>query len=423
MRKIALLIVIASVALSCKIDETYFGESDNADIVYFDIQGQMTNQILPKWSGDTGKVTIGIPQSLDIYNLTVSRVQLSPLAKFDFNPFNKHNFRGDTLVWITAENQNVRKPWIISVGYADAQKQLDYSDMRSWVKALDQKGGEIFTGTGSNKTYAYFPGAEGYQSPWQTAAHANKFVGEFTSNPQPNPTNAEFASLNTIMFKAGQIVKAGIVSGALFAGYFRFDQSHIPVIGSDPNPRKMVDFGRPFYERPTSFRLKYRYLPGEKMLDGSGNEILQSDTEKRPYKDSCDIFVLLQNRTLYADKWVRVGAGWHRSSEAAGNILDENGFVTLTVPIVYGKPSAQQLLEKPYLNTGGCRGEVIFYKFSLVDGTSYSKTQMPEEYPNDPSTVSVDHIIVNFVSSAYGDSFWGAPGSRLDIKDFELLYE
>lgn len=45
---------------------------------------------------------------------------------------------------------------------------------------------------------------------------------------------------------------------------------------------------------------------------------------------------------------------------------------------------------------------------------------MIEEYA--PPSANVDNIIVVLSSSAYGDMFWGAPGSRLDIKDIEFIY-
>ncbi|MFA7081440.1 MAG: PCMD domain-containing protein [Bacteroidales bacterium] len=71
------------------------------------------------------------------------------------------------------------------------------------------------------------------------------------------------------------------------------------------------------------------------------------------------------------------------------------------------------------MKIGGKRGEVIFYKFK-PNGQTYDITQAEEAYA--PTNSSVDNIIVLMSSSAYGDKFWGAPGSRLDIKDIEFVY-
>ena len=101
-------------------------------------------------------------------------------------------------------------------------------------------------------------------------------------------------------------------------------------------------------------------------------------------------------------------------------MLPNGGFVTITLPFVYGQPTQAEVQEKPYMNIGGIRGEVSFYKFSF-NGTTYDKELMKEEFGD--KDMEVDHIIGLFSSSAYGDMFWGAPGSRLEIKNVELIYE
>ncbi|HBN05652.1 MAG TPA: hypothetical protein DD434_07660, partial [Bacteroidales bacterium] len=110
---------------------------------------------------------------------------------------------------------------------------------------------------------------------------------------------------------------------------------------------------------------------------------------------------------------------WLRTGDSIGSFENESGFVEITLPFIYGQPSAQMLLEKPYMKIGGARGELVFYRF-VQNGTGFDKIQMSEEYA--PPTANVDNIIVVLSSSAYGDMFWGAPGSRLDIKDIEFIY-
>lgn len=418
MKKIIIALVLVSTFLASCVDDKYYTESKNCDILVFDISGQVSNRILAGNPSDTGFVEIGIPTSMNYKNLIVNSFKFSPLAKPDKDALKIKDFSNEVILTITAEDDNVSKVWKVKVNYADAPFQLAYSNMKSWTKAKDENGNEIKIGS-TIPTYAYFPGEANMFSPWQNGARANALTGFFSVNPKPNVENADYASMDTRLYGVGAMMNAAIVTGALFTGKFIYNSSYLPGYSTEPNPRKLVNLGTPFYQKPTQVRFKMRYKAGLVMKDGRNATILENDSEGRPTKDSCEVYFLLQNRNLDANKYYRVAAAWLRTGDEIGSFETEAGFVEITLPFIYGQPDAQTLLENPYMKIGGVRGEVIFYKFK-ANGQTYDITQAEEAYA--PTNSTVDNIIVLMSSSAYGDKFWGAPGSRLDIKDIEFVY-
>jgi hypothetical protein len=415
MKKIIFSLIIISTMLFSCVDETYYQESNECNIVVFDILGQVSNKIIEGKVVDTGLVEVGVPNNFNLNDLNVHSFRLSALAKSDKDVFKIKDFSKDVYLKITAEDNQTFKIWKIRVIHSEALFQLPFSSMKEWTIAKDDKGNEIKIGS----TYAYFPGRENIFSPWQHSAKANTMVGFFSVNPKPDVQNADYASLQTKLYPTGAMMHSAIVAGGLYTGRFIFNSIHLPGIGSDPNPRKMVDLGTPFQNKPQSVRLKIRYKPGLIMKDGDNKEILPNDALNRPSKDSCEIYFMLQNRSLDPTKYNRVATAWLRTSETIGDFNSEDGFVEINLPFIYGQPDAQTLLEKPYMKIGGVRGELIYYKF-IPNGTTYDKIEMPEVYA--PIGSEVDNIIVVFSSSAYGDMFWGAPDSRLDVKDIEFIY-
>ncbi|MDD4684886.1 MAG: PCMD domain-containing protein [Bacteroidales bacterium] len=415
MKKIIIALVLVSTFFASCVDEKYYTESKDCNILVFDIEGQISNRIITGSPSDTGFVEIGIPISMNYNNLSVSSAKFSPLAKPDKDALKIKDFSNDVVFTITAEDDNVSKVWKVRVFYTDAPLQLAYSNMKSWTIAKDENGNEIKIGP----TYAYFPGQANVFSPWQNGARANTLAGFFSVNPKPSVENADYASMETKLYSTGALMNSAIVTGALFTGKFMYNSTYLPGIGSDPNPRKMVNLGTPFYQKPKEVKFKMRYKAGEVMKDGKNKVILENDPEGRPSKDSCEIYFLLQNRNLDANKFYRVATAWLRTGDEIGSFETETGFVEITLPFIYGEPNAQTLIENPYMKIGGVRGEVIFYKFT-PNGQTYDISQANEAYA--PSNSPVDNIIVLMSSSAYGDKFWGAPGSRLDVKDIEFIY-
>lgn len=393
---------------SC-IEEDYYEQSDRCNITSFEIEGQMACTIEDR--GSTGCISVQMPMDYDLANLRVLRAELSPLASFERDIFGIKDFSRTVAVKVVAEDGKSGKTWYIDVSKVQSNWQLAYSDMKQWTIATEEDGTPISIGG----KYAYFPGEQGKYSPWQHAARANKLNGFFSVSPQPSNENGEYARMETKAYPAGNMVSSGIVTGALFTGKFCFDSKHLPVVGSDPNPRKLVNLGVRFEYKPTAVKFKMRYFPGAVMKDGKGKVIYENDSENRPHRDSCDIYFLLQNRNDDPNVFYRIATAWVRIGDTVG----AEGFVSMTIPFIYGEPESSMIAEKPYMGIGGVRGEVCFYRFTF-NGTDYDKQLMQDKYA--PATMNPDHIIGLFSASAYGDFFWGAPGSTLDIKDVELIY-
>ncbi|MDR0715020.1 MAG: PCMD domain-containing protein, partial [Bacteroidales bacterium] len=409
----------------------YFGLSDEANILSFDIEGQISNTIVRGERDAVGEVNITVPSLYNRETLKVTGAVCTQLARFTADPFALTDFSQPVELTLIAEDTTVRKKWRITVTPFTAPTQLPFSNMKKWTVAKDNDGKEItYKEDGVTKS-AYFPGDGVELSPWQSSAEANAYVlsgiNTMTTGPRPTASAAGYARIETVFIQstAAKFAKAQVVTGALFTGKFLFSTSYAPVIGTT-EPRKMINVGVSYSGYPQAARVKLRYRPGDVMTDGTGTPITVDNANGRPLRDSCEIYVLLHRRYTDDDAFVRVAAAHWRTGESAGNMEDDAaGFEEITIPFVYGEPEATVLAEKPYAKIGGQRGELTFYRFPV------SKESRPvrEIYAADPSATPVDHIIVLFSSSVYGDFFWGAVnttgplrGSTLDIKDFELMY-
>ena len=144
-----------------------------------------------------------------------------------------------------------------------------------------------------------------------------------------------------------------------------------------PDGNELLDFGKPFNARPEFMEVKFSY-------EGKG--------------DSCDIYILLENRT--GDKNVNrkssdvnklVASAWFRSTKADNSGRenpdvvsvsepDENKMRTLRLKLQYGEPLAGSPIEP------------------------------------------VTHIRVVFASSADGNHYKGTKGATLVIDEMKLIY-
>lgn len=448
MKKSILFILGILLCFSSCIDYDYFGLDTTAEIINFDIQGQVYNRVSSEGGPDGGgKIEIGMPTTYDLSNLRVSRVNNTQLSFFDVDPFEVTDFSSRVVFTLTAEDTTVKKKWVVIVDFSDTPSQIAYSSMTEWTQARNFDGNIITYKDNNKNTWdAYFPGSGDESTPWSSTAEANayslSYIKTMTVNPYPSWDRPSFARLETIHIKGGTAATVGaqVVTGALFTGNFIFNFSYMSPVTGTKKPRKMVDIGVPFYRKPTAARLKMRYLPGLEMMDGDADPITSPGEENKPLVDSCDIYFILHNREEMPGTYIRVGAAHLRAGGIIGDMSNDNsGFVEVTIPFVYGQPDAATLSEKPYLKPGGTRGELTFYQFAYNEKGKYLPGADPvdEIYASDTG-LRPDHISVMFSSSAYGDEFWGAVngalhqtgkpdpdprGSTLDVKDIELLYE
>lgn len=172
-----------------------------------------------------------------------------------------------------------------------------------------------------------------------------------------------------------------------------------------PDGNELLDFGKPFAARPEFMEVKFSY-------EGKG--------------DSCDIYILLENRTgnknvnrKSTDVNTLVASAWFRSTKADNSGRenpdvvsvsepDENGMRTLRLKLKYGEPLEGSPIENSStFDTKLKSSNKAAINNGLVQGTG--------EEP-------VTHIRVVFASSADGNHYKGVSGATLIVDDLKLIY-
>lgn len=172
-----------------------------------------------------------------------------------------------------------------------------------------------------------------------------------------------------------------------------------------PDGNELLDFGKPFAARPEFMEVKFSY-------DGKG--------------DSCDIYILLENRTgdrninrKAGDVNKLVASAWFRSTKADNSGRenpdvvsvsepDENGMRTLLLKLKYGEPLAGSPIE----NSSTFNTELESSNKSAVNnGLEQGSGEEP-----------VTHIRVVFASSANGNHYEGTKGATLIVDEMRLIY-
>ncbi len=219
----------------------------------------------------------------------------------------------------------------------------------------------------SNKQYLQI-GSSLKDTIWATSNAGSVSIA--SANVMPAVAGLDtIAELNTINTgKLAQAIGQGIAAGSLFSGTFKLNLT---------NPVASARMGTPFVGRPKSFSVDYKYTPGAVMMNGKGATLTS--------KDSLDIYLLLEDRSSTPIK--RIATAWYRSGNA------QEDFTELKLNLTYGPISSPQYYERP--------------KTGSEWGTGNEKPT---------------HITVVFSSSARGDLFEGAPGSKLTINNFALQY-
>ncbi|OWV25096.1 hypothetical protein B7988_12775 [Fibrobacter sp. UWB1] len=211
----------------------------------------------------------------------------------------------------------------------------------------------------------------------------------------------------------GAMIKTGsaltkIASGSLYTADFNPNGVGTLSMASSstwPDGNELLDFGKPFAARPEYMEVKFSY-------EGKG--------------DSCDIYILLENRT--GDKNVNrkstdvntlVASAWFRSTKADNSGRenpdvvsvsepDENGMRTLRLKLKYGEPLEGSPIENSStFDTKLKSSNKSAINNGLVQGTG--------EEP-------VTHIRVVFASSADGNHYKGVSGATLIVDDLKLIY-
>lgn len=211
----------------------------------------------------------------------------------------------------------------------------------------------------------------------------------------------------------GAMIKTGsaltkIASGSLYTADFNPNGVGTLSMASSstwPDGNELLDFGKPFAARPEYMDVKFSY-------EGKG--------------DSCDIYILLENRTgnknvnrKSTDVNTLVASAWFRSTKADNSGRenpdvvsvsepDENGMRTLRLKLKYGEPLEGSPIENSStFDTKLKSSNKAAINNGLVQGTG-----------DEPVT----HIRVVFASSADGNHYKGVSGATLIVDDLKLIY-
>jgi cytoskeletal protein RodZ len=280
-------------------------------------------------------------------------------------------------------------------------------------ESYDFGAGVQVTVTNANDESETYAVKAGYQLP---GSNFNSWKGDDVT-PDSIWGNANTILTTTEKITSGSMIGAKIqtssaltktASGSLYTAVFNPKGVGTLSMASSstwPDGNELLDFGKPFNARPEFMEVKFSY-------EGKG--------------DSCDIYILLENRT--GDKNVNrkssdvnklVASAWFRSTKADNSgrenpdvvsvsAPDENGMRTLRLKLQYGEPLAGSPIENSStFNTKLESSNKSAINNGLVQGSG-----------DEPVT----HIRVVFASSADGNHYKGTKGAILVIDEMKLIY-
>lgn len=280
-------------------------------------------------------------------------------------------------------------------------------------ESYDFGAGVQVTVTNANDESETYTVKAGYQLP---GSNFNSWKGDDVT-PDSIWGNANTILTTTEKITSGSMIGAKIqtssaltktASGSLYTAVFNPKGVGTLSMASSstwPDGNELLDFGKPFNARPEFMEVKFSY-------EGKG--------------DSCDIYILLENRT--GDKNVNrkssdvnklVASAWFRSTKADNSgrenpdvvsvsAPDENGMRTLRLKLQYGEPLAGSPIENSStFNTKLESSNKSAINNGLVQGSG-----------DEPVT----HIRVVFASSADGNHYKGTKGAILVVDEMKLIY-
>ena len=379
---IGLLLFIGLIFAGCS-TEDYFGQLSDKELIQFQLEEQLGNS---KMIEDTIYITVSEDAYLfNISNLSASRIKVSDYATVSPEVGEKQDFSQPVVYTVTAEDGSTREYYVIvQRGGSNSNLQLPNSSFEFWHDADYGDTEYIEIGVDKdNKTWA--TGNQG--AAFAIALGANADLPSLPYQRSNGENAAELATQNMGALAAAFGGK-GVAAGNLFAGRFE--------IGTVTNAHPV--FGTPYTQKPIGFKVDYKYSPADGLMDGKLKAV---DGE-----DAMDMYLILEKRDGAEVK--RLGVGWYRSGE------EQTDWKTQEVDIKYARngqaPEGVEEYAKHVLKYGH-------------DGDTSAKepSDMPEATWGDISDKPT-HILVVFTSSYLGDYFIGAPGSKLVVDSFELLY-
>lgn len=336
---------------SC-IKEDQFGLNNESKVLSIAVSNQAGNAII---NNQTNEIRVVVSAASKIDSIYLQTLQLSTLATANISvgeiiPILDSTFN----LIVTAENGS-KSTFLLIISKEGAYPQLAESHFDNWYT--------------TPKGYQE-PGLDQSSTIWATGNAGTVTLGSANVSPITIKGLDNAAKLVTLdLGSLAGLVGQRIGAGSLFSGKFELDIA---------NPLNSTKFGVPFSGRPKAFKVDYAYQPGTPYLNNKG--VAQNKS------DSCDIFLLLENRSGSEVK--RVATGWFRSGE---NKIDK--FYTLEIPLTYGDL-----------------------------GSSVPDYMKPANGMYAGANETVTHITVVFSSSYNGANFEGGTNSTLVVNNLNLVY-
>jgi len=351
MKSILKIIYVAIILFSYScIQEDYFGASAEKKILSFALENQVGNTQINQ---ETRSIAITVSAEAQLTSLKAVEILASTFAKVSPAIGATQDFTSSVTYTVVAEDGSDTE-YTVTVKQEGSEPQLDNTSFDIWYTT-----------------------PKGYQEPgldansiWATGNAGIVTLG--SPNVTPLEINGSDRAVKLVTLDLGNL--AGVLgqrmgAGSLFTGKFQLDIA---------NPLNSTKFGIPFTARPKKFSVKYAYSPGSPYLNKNGQTVAK--------KDSCDIYLLLENREGAEVK--RIATAWFRSGEEK---IDQ--FYSITVDLVYGTLGANvPAYQKPANGLYGAANE------------------------------KVTHLTVVFSSSYNGALFEGGTNSTLVVNDFYLNY-
>ena len=374
---IGFLFLIGLIITGCSTRD-YFGQLSDKEMLLFQLEGQSgSTQIV----GDT--IYIRVSGNALVTELSASAIKVSDYATVSPTVGEKQDFSQPVPYTVQAEDGSTKIYYVVVERDSSNDAQIPNSGFDLWYTAIH-----------SNYEYEEI-GANDGDKTWGTGNQGAIIAlsGDKTKLPsQPYEIgDGDFAAqlTTTNMGFFGSIAGKGVAAGNIFTGIFD--------IGNTVNARPV--FGIPYTQMPKAFKVDYKYTPANGLLDGKRKPI--------EGQDAMDMYLILEKRE--GDKVKRLGVAWYRSGET------QEEWKTQEVEIKYAR------------NGQAPEGVEQFAKHVLKYGhdgntSATDPSQMPEATWGDIATDKPTHILVVFTSSYLGDYFIGAPGSKLMVNNFELIY-
>ncbi|MDD2411591.1 MAG: PCMD domain-containing protein [Bacteroidales bacterium] len=385
-KTIGFLFIIGFIFSGCSTKE-YFGKLSEKEIIEFIIEKQMG---ATQFKGDS--IFVHVPDNNSLY-LSASSIKVSDYASVSPKVGEKQDFSQPVPYTVYAEDGSSKVYYVKVIVVSNSGNGEDTSGFQ-----LPNSSFDLWYETSQSQISYFEIGENDQEKTWATGnqgvASAKKLgsTADFPSvrhQTGPNKYAAELTTQNMGPLAAGAIGgHKGIAAGNIYLGAF--------VIANLFDAHSV--FGYPYSGKPTSFQVDYKYTPAPGLLDGKLNPVAG--------EDKLDMYLILEKRE--GNQVKRLGVAWFRS----GDVQTEWKTIVKDIKYAYGSaPAGLEDHEKRVLKFG-------------VDGNqaATNPAEMPYAVWGDIATETPTHILVTFTSSYQGDYFIGAPGSKLIVDNFKLIY-